>query len=58
NQYECKRLEAYLKKAYGDNPKEITVNSLKDLKEFVADAPQSDDITILVLQYNGNGTNG
>ena len=52
NQYGCKRLEEYLKSVNGTHPEEITVNSLNDVKKFAAGAPQSDDITILVLKYN------
>lgn len=49
--YDYERMNLYFKGALRMTPREMTENSLKDLKNFVSNAPQSDDITILVLQY-------
>lgn len=49
-QYGEERLMADLKYCAGGNPVEITETLLERLRIFVGDAPQSDDITTLVLK--------
>ncbi|MDD2717175.1 MAG: SpoIIE family protein phosphatase [Candidatus Wallbacteria bacterium] len=49
-----KRLEKVLQKENdSDTPETTTRNILASVKEFAAEAEQSDDITILVLHYKG-----
>jgi len=48
--YDEKRLEAVLPKLVGSNSQGLINGVLKDVQDFVADAPQSDDITMLVLK--------
>jgi sigma-B regulation protein RsbU (phosphoserine phosphatase) len=48
------RIQATLESLYDGESAEVIVKTLmKKLAEFVGDAPQSDDITILVLRYMG-----
>jgi len=51
NQFSCQRLERFLKKSNNIPTKEITQNSINEIKKFTKGAAQSDDITILVLKY-------
>ncbi len=55
--FEEERLNAYLKRSNGSTTQELANGSIADLKTFAGDAPQSDDITVLVLRYFGkNGS--
>ena len=47
------RLEAALNQDSGAMPKELIGNVQTALKDFVKDAPQFDDVTMLALKYNG-----
>lgn len=40
------------------SPKELLHNVKQAIDEFVGDAPQFDDITMLCLKYNGSGSKG
>ncbi len=51
-QYEEERLIADLKTCASGSPKHITETLLERLRIFVSEAPQSDDITTLVLKNN------
>jgi sigma-B regulation protein RsbU (phosphoserine phosphatase) len=51
--YGNERLKAYVQKVHGLSAHDITENCLRDVHEFAAGAPQSDDIAILVLKYAG-----
>lgn len=51
NQFSYQRLEKFLKKSNNIPTKEITQNSISEIKKFTKGAAQSDDITILVLKY-------
>jgi len=51
NQFSYQRLEKFLKKSNNIPTKEITQNSINEIKKFTKGAAQSDDITILVLKY-------
>lgn len=48
------RLLQALRKVSGQHPDELMKKILTDVHGFAADAPQSDDITILALQYTGS----
>lgn len=49
------RIQATLEALRDGEPAEIVVKSvMQDVAEFVGSAPQSDDITILVIRYLGN----
>ena len=50
DQYGEERLERLLKESRRLNPGEIVDCIMKDISDFVGDAPQSDDITMLVLK--------
>ncbi|MEN6487483.1 MAG: SpoIIE family protein phosphatase, partial [Smithella sp.] len=50
------RLLQSLREVNGRHPNEIMKKILTDVHGFAAGAPQSDDITILSLQYNGSRT--
>jgi sigma-B regulation protein RsbU (phosphoserine phosphatase) len=45
------RLERYLESSYPSSPESIVADLHKSVKDFAKGAPQSDDITVLVLQY-------
>ena len=47
------RLAAYLSRAGGGSPKEIVDGATAEVRAFASGAPQSDDLTLLVLRYNG-----
>lgn len=53
NEYSYERLEEFLKKSKGQSTTEIVDGSLEDIKVFVKNAEQSDDITVLTVRYNG-----
>ena len=40
------------------SPKELLQNIQQAIDEFVGDAPQFDDITMLCLKYKGTGSEG
>ena len=52
-EYEEKRLEACLGSLAGSPVLTITSEVVKDVEKFAAGAPQSDDLTMLVLKYAG-----
>ncbi len=54
NQFTEPRLEEFLQQADGSSATEIVRNAVDRVKSHSADAPQSDDITALVLKYLGN----
>ena len=49
-----KRLERTLKNVDGEASKEVIEKVIKEVQRFSAGAPQSDDITMLVLSYTGD----
>ncbi len=53
NLYQEGRLEMYLKSAGGKAVQDVVRGSIADLKKHTRDAPQSDDITVLLLRYLG-----
>ncbi len=53
NEYSYERLEEFLKKSKGQSTTDIVNGSLDDVKVFVKNAEQSDDITVLTVRYNG-----
>ena len=53
NEYSYERLEEFLKKSKGQSTTDIVNGSLDDVKGFVKNAEQSDDITVLTVRYNG-----
>jgi sigma-B regulation protein RsbU (phosphoserine phosphatase) len=53
NMFEEERLTSYLKKSNGLSTRELAKGSIAHLKAFAGNAPQSDDITVLILRYLG-----
>ncbi len=53
NQYGDERLKKYLSTATGVTVEEIIKGNIRELKQYTGEAPQSDDITVLALRYNG-----
>ena len=53
NEYSYERLEEFLKMSKGQSITEIVNGSLDDVRGFVKNAEQSDDITVLAVRYNG-----
>lgn len=53
--YDEPRLEECLEKHSGNTLKKLVGNVIVNVLSFLGKAEQSDDITILSLQYNGNG---
>ena len=53
NEYSYERLEKFLKRSKGQSTSDIVNGSLDDVKDFVKNAEQSDDITVLTVRYNG-----
>ncbi len=51
--YDEKRLEALLPKLAGKDSQSVIDGVLADVRDFVVDAPQSDDITMLVVKRKG-----
>lgn len=49
--YQDERLQACLAQSKGFEPKQIVESVFQDVKRFTNGAPQSDDITLLVLRY-------
>jgi sigma-B regulation protein RsbU (phosphoserine phosphatase) len=52
-EYSLDRLESFLEKKKNRSVSDIVDDSLNNVKLFVGTAPQSDDITVLVLKYLG-----
>ncbi|MBU8902111.1 MAG: SpoIIE family protein phosphatase [Victivallales bacterium] len=52
-EYQSKRLHAALQKLKGANPREILEGVSKSITAFTANAPQSDDITMMTIKYYG-----
>jgi len=52
-EYQSKRLHAALQKLNGANPREILEGVSQSITEFIEDAPQSDDITMMTIKYYG-----
>ena len=52
NQFSYERMEEFLLKSNSLKPREITKQTLSNIREFAKGAVQSDDITVLVLKYN------
>lgn len=52
--FEESRLRAILEAFKGDTVDQLTESVREGVKNFVSGAPQSDDITILAIQYKGN----
>jgi sigma-B regulation protein RsbU (phosphoserine phosphatase) len=50
NQYGEERMEAVLRSHLNDTTEEISHNLFSDIVAFVGDAPQSDDITFLLIK--------
>ena len=53
NEYSYERLEEFLKRSKGQSTTDIVNGSLDDVRDFVKNAEQSDDITVLTVRYNG-----
>jgi sigma-B regulation protein RsbU (phosphoserine phosphatase) len=53
NQYGDERLKSYLETVVGSDIEAIVKGNMGDLKKHTGEAPQSDDITLLALRYNG-----
>ena len=51
--YSDERLEQFLGASRSTVPRQLIGDLISDLRHFAGDAPQSDDITILALQYFG-----
>ena len=47
------RLLACVESNRGAPPKVVLDNLLKDVRTFCGDAPQSDDVTIVMVRYDG-----
>lgn len=52
-EYSLDRLESFLDRKKSRSVSDIVDDSLKNVKLFVGTAPQSDDITVLVIKYLG-----
>ena len=53
NQYGDDRLMSYLASVTAASIEEVVKGNMGDLKKHTGEAPQSDDITLLALRYNG-----
>jgi len=53
--FEEGRLRTILEGFKGETVEDLTAAVREGVKNFVSGAPQSDDITILAIQYKGNG---
>ncbi len=51
--FTAQRLEESLKGVGNSSPKEIVETLKRQIQEFVAEAPQADDITIMALRFHG-----
>ncbi len=54
NLFDEERLISYLRKSASQTTNQVINNAFIEIKEFIKDAPQSDDITMLTLRYAGN----
>jgi sigma-B regulation protein RsbU (phosphoserine phosphatase) len=54
--YSEERLEQFLAAAGGSEPRRLIGDLIGDVRQFAGDAAQSDDITVLALQYFGTLT--
>ncbi|NQV17757.1 MAG: cache domain-containing protein [Armatimonadetes bacterium] len=54
NEFSEKRLEENLNQIQTESPKQIITKIVKEVKEFSANIPQSDDISALAIKYFGN----
>ena len=52
-EYQSKRLHDALQNLNGANPREILEGVSKSITDFIKDAPQSDDITMMTIKYYG-----
>jgi len=52
-EFHTQRLESYLKGCRDETAERIVQGLLERLDEFVGDAPQYDDVTILALRWLG-----
>jgi sigma-B regulation protein RsbU (phosphoserine phosphatase) len=55
NFFDDERLTAYLRTAGTSSVEQMIASAHMEIKAFVNDAPQYDDITMLTLRYAGNG---
>jgi sigma-B regulation protein RsbU (phosphoserine phosphatase) len=53
NLFSERSAEAYLRGAAGLSPKEVVSGLVTEVRKFIGEAPQSDDITVLAAQYLG-----
>ncbi len=53
NEYSYERLQEYLKSTSGRSVEDAVNGCLDDVSDFVKNANQSDDITVLMVRYNG-----
>src|SRR5262245_39664120 len=56
--YSDQRLAEFLGTNRGSAPREIIGDLIRDVRQFAREAPQSDDITVLALQYFGTTKRG
>ena len=54
--YGMKRLQEALNHMKGETPEGILNGIMEDVKVFVGDADQFDDLTMLCLEYSGDGS--
>lgn len=52
-EYMAKRLHETLQELSGANPREILEGVSKSVTDFIGNAPQSDDITMMTIKYHG-----
>ena len=52
-EYTDDRLLACARAHVGESPQEVLDAVLADVKAFCADATQSDDVTVVMVKYNG-----
>lgn len=56
-EFGMERFVQVIKKGILSNPKEMADMTIKQHRTFVGNAPQYDDITLLILKWTGQGTN-
>jgi phosphoserine phosphatase RsbU/P len=56
NMFEDERLAAYLRLSKGSSARDLTRGSIAAVKAFTGNAQQSDDITVLALQFLGRNS--
>ena len=52
-QFSTSRLQEYLSSCRQDDVKDMVSGVREHVQDFVQNEPQSDDITMLILRYNG-----